>query len=124
MLMNVTLSLNRSYVAAFSETMSHQVDVDAINYGQALADNVFIAGRNYATAAATFQNLDDVNDPNKRLSFVTAMNDTLYATIQLSAEQTLIHGVTGRVATISVFTQEAPGNFLLRTQYVATINPN
>jgi hypothetical protein len=121
LLMNVTTSLNRSYVMAITETISHQTDLEAIQFGQALSENLFSAGRDYNTLTQVFGTLDDVTIPNRRIEFVTAFGDTLYAQIILSNETTLMYNVTGRTANIQVFTKEN-SEYVMRTQNTVTLN--
>lgn len=45
-LMNVTMTLNRSYILAISDTIELQNDIEAIQFAQALSESVFSLGSN------------------------------------------------------------------------------
>lgn len=122
LLMNVTLNLNRSYVSALSDTFSHQIDIEAIQFGQALSENLFSAGRDYESLQHFFDNYDDVTQPQSRIPFMTAFGDSLFATIEFSAEQTLLHNVSGRKATITIYSREN-NDYIARAQNIVTVNP-
>lgn len=121
LLMNITTSLNRSYVAAIGETMSHQVDIEAIQFGQALSENLFSASRDYDNLDTLFGGFDDVTTPGKRFQFVTAFGDSLFATVQLGSEKTLRYSITGRVANIEVFSKE-DDQYIKRVENSVTLN--
>ena len=121
LLMNITTSLNRSYVAAVGETLSHQIDIEAIQFGQALSENLFSASRDYDNLDTLFGGFDDVTTPGKRFQFVTAFGDSLFATVQLGSEKTLRYNITGRVADIEIFSKE-DGQYVRRAQNVVTLN--
>lgn len=120
-LMNVTMTLNRSYVLAISDTIELQNDIEAIQFAQALSESVFSLGNNPNAMVQHFGQFNDINEPANRIEFTTALENTLYAALDISDETTLSHGVTGRVVTITVYSEDA-NQFELRAQNIISVN--
>lgn len=102
--MYTAVNVNRTYVAASAESVAQQRNLDMINYAQSLSEFVYAQGQRYDNLDVIFANSGDINDPTKHHTYVTSIRDTLFATIQLSAEQNMIHGAKGRSATIRIYT--------------------
>ena len=122
LLMVVTTTLNRTYVVALSDTIEHQLDLEAIQYGQALSESVLSASKEYENLQQMFGHLTNVSNNQQRLEFLTAFSDTLFATIHLSAEQQLVHAVQGRKAHIRVYSRQG-ANYRVRAENIVSINP-
>lgn len=122
LLMVITTTLNRTYVVALSETLDHQLEMEAIQFGQAISESIFSASREYENLTQMFGHLTNVSNKQQRIEFLTAFNDTLYATIHLSSEQQLLHAVEGRTAHIRVYTKDN-SNYRVRAENIVTINP-
>ena len=122
LLMIVTTTLNRTYLLALSETLDNQLRFEAINYAQSLTELVFSASENYDQIETIIGGMDDVQDPLKRFSRVTLFGDSLFATIHLSPDTTLQHGVTGRFAIIQVYSRQHSAGFKTEAEKRATIN--
>lgn len=122
LLMIVTTTLNRTYLLALSETLENQMRFEAINYAQSLTELVFSASENYDQIETIIGDMDDIHDPLKRFSRVTLFGDSLFATIYLSPDTTLQHGVTGRFAFIQVYSRQHGADFKTEAETRATIN--
>ncbi len=123
LLMNVSLSIHRSQINSLSGTLDHQIDMEAVNFGQSLMETVFYYVNEYGELDAVFDNLYDVTDPNYRLEYPTVFEDTLYATIGLSGEKQLVHNVTGRQVTIRVYKKSDNDEYNLKVEYRGAVNP-
>lgn len=121
--MYTAVNVNRTYVAASAESVAQQRNLDIINYTQSLSEFVYAQGPRYSNLDVIFANSGDINDPSKHLTHITTIRDTLFSTIQLSAEGNMIHGAKGRSATIRVYTS-AGGTKQQRVETIAVIiNP-
>ncbi|MCC5926888.1 MAG: hypothetical protein JJU41_10050 [Bacteroidetes bacterium] len=119
--MYTAVNVNRTHVAAVGETVAKQQVSNAINYAQSVSELIYAQGQFYANLDTRFGSLNDVNSPSGRLSYVTTLGDSLFATIELAPEEPLIHGAYGRVATIQVYSQESGGSFRSRVSLLVTI---
>lgn len=118
------MNVNRSYVASIEEAVIIQQELDAVNYGQSLADEVASRRANYATLGTIFANLDNVTLAARRRMYVTQSLDTLYATIVVDAEATLMHGVLGKQVTVSVHSRDG-STYPLRVRFqVPVVKPD
>jgi hypothetical protein len=106
LLMATVVNVNRTYVNAAAESVQQQRNRDAINYAQSLAEIVYANASQYDTIETLFANANDINDPTKRLTYITAIQDTLFATVIISAEVAMIQGKSGKIATIQVYSRE------------------
>lgn len=100
------MNVNRSYVASLEEAVLIQQEMDAVQYGQSLADEVASRRADYATLGTVFANLDNVTLAARRRTYVTPSQDTLFATIEVAAEGNLLHGVLGKPVTVTVYSRE------------------
>tara|TARA_R110000868_G_scaffold259361_3_gene517212 strand:- start:41515 stop:41883 length:369 start_codon:yes stop_codon:yes gene_type:complete len=118
--MYLSISVNRSYLLATEQTVDHQLELDAINYGNSVSELMYSQIKNYATLDANYGGFSNINNPINRLNFTTSIRNELSATITLSAEQEVLQGVNGRVATITVYAWEN-GIPIQKTQHLAPI---
>lgn len=118
--MYTALNVNRNYVNGIEQNLSQQKYISAINYGQSIAEQFYAQSTNYGELDDAYGDLDDVTDQDHRLQTVTAFEDTLYATVNLSGEHELQHSVMGRTATITVY-EHVGSDYRQRAQYVAAI---
>ncbi|MDR8392598.1 hypothetical protein NC796_15690 [Aliifodinibius sp. S!AR15-10] len=118
--MITALNVNRNYVQAVEQNLDQQKYINAINYGESLADEFYSQASNYENAEDVYGDYDDVTDPNRRLEKVTTMGDTLYATIHIT-EQELKHNVVGKKGTITVYGRNG-SEYRQRAQYEAAIS--
>jgi hypothetical protein len=118
--MYTALNVNRIYVAATAESIAQQRAKDAVNYAQTLSEQIYAVASRYNDLDTIYQNANDINDPAKRLSYVTALQDTLFATVIFSAEQSMMFSASGRIATIIVYSQR-DGVMTQRVQSTAAV---
>ncbi len=91
---------------AGSQTLDQQQLKNAYNYGVSLTEELSSQSFSYDSLDVNFGGLDDIYNELKRRSFVTATNDTLAATIELSSEQNIVVGAIGRIATVTIYRVE------------------
>ncbi len=101
--MYLSVNIHKSYVQAARQTVGHQEEMDAINYGLTLSDELYSQSFNYDSLDTYYGDLNNLNNQSQRKNFVTPSNDTLAATVELSEEEEIIIGATGRLATINVY---------------------
>jgi seryl-tRNA synthetase len=118
--MYTAVNVNRMYVAAAAESIAQQRAMDAVNYAQTLSEQIYAVASQYDQLDFIYQNASDISDPAKRLSYVTALQDSLFATVTFSAEQVLLHGAAGRLATIKVYSRR-DGVLTQRVQSTAAV---
>lgn len=104
------------------DSVEIQRETEIINYGQSLSELMYSQSTNYDNFPAEYGNLNDVTDPAKRLSYETQTDDILYATIEISAEKTLMLDEKGRIATIIVY-DESDGEYIPKGRFFAAITP-
>lgn len=121
LLMNITLSINRSQMSSLTDTFDHQLTLDAVNYGQSVIEVILYSVREYSELEALYQNYSDVNDPNSRLTNEASFGDTLYAVIGLSDETMLINNINGRCVSVFVYVKEK-NEYSLLVEYRAAVN--
>lgn len=119
--MYTAVNVNRTHIAAVSETVAKQRASDAINFSQSISELLYAQGQFYNNMDTQFGVFNDVTNPANRMSTMTTIGDSLFATIFIAPEQTLIHGAEGRVATIRVFSPEPGGSYLERVSLLVTI---
>ena len=118
--MITSVNISRSYVMATHQTVDQQTQKDIVNYGQTLVSEVYSTP--YDTLTAVYDQYDDEANSNRSKRTITKMDDTLSATINISAEQLLIHNAKGKIATISVFKKES-GTWVQRSGHNIAITP-
>ncbi len=119
------LNVNRTYISALEEAILIQSELDAVQYGQTLSEEVSSNRANYATLETIYANLGDVSNSATRRVFVTPALDTLYATIQVAAEAETLYDVMGKIVTVTVFSRQETGDFRMRATYsVPIIQPD
>lgn len=101
--MYMSMNINRSYIIARAQNVDHQIELDAVNYGLSVCEVMYSQAFNYSQLDTFYGNFNDVNNPSKRLDYVTVLGDSLSATISLSIEKEIIQGVDGREATITIY---------------------
>lgn len=118
--MITSLNVNRSYVNAVKVTTGQQVTVNAMHFGQSVVESVYSQSQNYSDLLNYYSQFDDITNPNRRLHSTTETGDSLAAQIEISPEKVLMHGVEGRIFTISVY-ELLDGNTIEQTQHTAAI---
>jgi hypothetical protein len=118
--MYTAVNVNRIYVASAAESIAQQRAKDAVNYAQTLSEQIYAVASQYDQLDTIYLNAGDINDPTKRLSYITSIQDTLFATVVFSAEQLMLHGASGRVATITVYSSR-DGVLTQRVQSTAAV---
>lgn len=99
----ISLNIQRMYVSSVETTVDMQMTNDAVNFGRDLSEEVQSYAFKYAQLDAQLGGLDDETDPSSRRSDTSQVGEIFHATIELSSEQVLDHGQTGRWATIRVY---------------------
>lgn len=120
--MYMGVTINRVYVNAAQQTNNNQQQIEAVNYGLSLSNEMYSQSFNYDSLAFNYGNLNDLSNSATRKNFVSNLGDSLAATIILSAEQPLVLGVDGRIATITVFTK-IDGSYRQMSQHAVSIIP-
>lgn len=115
------LNANRTYVSALEEAILIQSEMDAVQYGQSLADEVASNRADYADLDDIYDGLDDVTAASSRREFVTPALDTLYSTIEVGAEAETLYGIMGKTVTVTVFSADGAGGYRMRATYVIPI---
>ena len=98
-----------------------QSEMDAVQYGQSLADEVASNRADYADLDDIYDGLDDVTAASSRREFVTPALDTLYSTIEVGAEAETLYGIMGKTVTVTVFSADGAGGYRMRATYVIPI---
>lgn len=124
LLMYMSVNINRMYVSSVEKSVQIQQEMEVIDYGQSLSELMYSQSdsANYSDVHIDYGNLDDVTDPNTRLSYKTQTDNILYATIDISDERTLMLDEKGRIATIKVY-DEKDGDYIQKGQFSAAITP-
>lgn len=113
----ITVSINRTRILATEQTIEHQVDLEAINYGQSIMEII----SNIANTETGFENLrQDFNNTTRSHIFTTGSGKTLYAHIQVQESGLVKEGVSYKLVTISVFAD--PERTELKSRYRASFN--
>jgi hypothetical protein len=76
-------NVNRSYLNSANENIDHQRDIDAINYGLSIIEELNAATYDYDNLYSTYSSYSNVNMPSKRLDHVSNIGDSLSTTISL-----------------------------------------
>lgn len=118
----VSIGVQQLFVQSVYETVGTQKSADAVNYGRDLSERLYSYAFKYDMLDADWGSYDDVTDPTRRLEFTSQIGEVYYATVELSAEQEIAHGQSGRLATVTVY-EEVDNDFELRAQYVTSITP-
>ena len=121
-LMYISTGITRSYLQSATETVRIQKELDAITFGRSLSETMFSQRGNYDNFDQLFGAYNNVEDPETRFVYSTPSGYELYATVQLSAQQALIQGVEGRIATVTIF-DENNGSFGQIAQFLTPITP-
>jgi hypothetical protein len=116
----ISMNIYQMYGQSVTNTVDAQMTSDAINFGRDISEELQSYSFRYDSLDAHFGRFDDVTDPDKRLSHVSTIGEQFYATVDLSGEQTLAHGQTGRMATIRVY-EEMTDSLKLKAEYVTAV---
>lgn len=116
----IALNIQRMYVSSVETTVEMQMSSDAINFGRDLSEEVQSYMYKYSQLDTQFGNLDDVTDPSKRRSDTSQVGEIFHATVELSGEEVLEHGHSGRLATIRVF-EEIDDTLQFKVEFVTSV---
>ncbi len=124
--MFLSMNIHRGYLNATKQTVDSQQEVDAVNFGVSITDELYSQSFNYDSLETNYGHLDNINDVSTRKNLVTASGDTLAATIELSTEQEIVVGATGRVATVTIYRIEKgePKQLAQQNASIVPYNPN
>ena len=117
----ITMSIRSMYVQSVNHTVGSQETADALNFGRDISEELHSYAFNYDQLDAAFGSYNDVTDENSRIEFESQIEGMLYATVELSAEEELIHDQLGRRATIRIYQEEREGEFTLKAEYTTAI---
>jgi hypothetical protein len=119
----ITMSIRNIYVQSVHNSIDTLYTTEALNFGRTLSERI----QSYSSSPLMYNELDndfsgfdDVNDAGSRIEFLAPSGNSLYATVELSAEINVLYGQTGRLATIRIF-EEVNDNFILKSEYVTAI---
>lgn len=116
----IALNIQQMYVSSVETTVDMQMTSDAIGFGRDLSEEIQYYAYKYGQLDAVFGDMDDPNDPNKRRSDTSQVGQIFYATIELSSEQVLAHGQSGRLATITVY-EEVDDTLDMKAELVTAV---
>ncbi|RNC84526.1 MAG: hypothetical protein ED557_05985 [Balneola sp.] len=122
--MFLSVNILRSYVNAAHQTVNSQQEIDAINFGISITDELYSQSFNYDSLETNYGNLNDIRFESTRKNYITTTQDTLAATISLSEEREILIGSHGRVATITIYRIEDGTASELATQYASIVPYN
>jgi len=119
----ITMSIRQTYVQSVHNSVDAQYTSDAVNFGRTLSERL----QSYSSDPNLYNELDndfgafnDETDPGARLEFISPAGETLYATIDLSAETNLLYDQTGRRAVIRIY-EEENDSYRKKSEYVTII---
>lgn len=98
------------YVQSVETTIDTQEEADAINYGRDIVEDLQSYAYKYSQLVADYGNLDDVSDENSRLTRTSQVGKVYYSTVELSDEISILHGQSGRTASVKVYENAEAGN--------------
>lgn len=110
------------YVQSVNTTVESQEMADALNFGRDIADELQSFAYRYDDLNERFGDLNDVTNEDSRWEFESQIDKKYYATVDLSLEQPLKHGQTGRMATIIIY-EEENGDYKMIAEYATAIAP-
>ncbi|MBO6522428.1 MAG: hypothetical protein JJ971_01260 [Balneolaceae bacterium] len=124
--MFLSMNIHKGYLVATQQTVDSQQEVDAVNFGVSITDELYSQSFNYDSLQANYGHLNDINYASTRKNLITASDDTLAATIELSSEQEIVAGATGRVATVTIYRIESgkPKQLAQQNASIVPYNPN
>lgn len=124
--MFLSMNIHKGYLIATQQTVDSQQEVDAVNFGVSITDELYSQSFNYDSLQANYGHLNNINSASTRKNLITASDDTLAATIELSSEQEIVAGATGRVATVTIYRIENgnPKQLAQQNASIVPYNPN
>lgn len=102
--MYTTVNVNRIYVEASRQSLAQQRGMDTVNYAQSVVDLMYATP--YDQLELQFGGMNNVNNSSSRFTYVTALQDTIYATVIIGSEGPLIQGRQGRIIELAVYVRE------------------
>lgn len=124
--MFLSMNIHKGYLIATQQTVDSQQEVDAVNFGVSITDELYSQSFNYDSLQANYGHLNNINSASTRKNLITASDDTLAATIELSSEQEIVAGASGRVATVTIYRIENgnPKQLAQQNASIVPYNPN
>lgn len=107
----ISLQIGGMHVEAVNTTVESQVTNDAINIAEDIIENLQSYTYNYDQIEEHYSGLDDVTEENKRLQVISEIGEMYYVTVDLSNEETIQHGQTGRRATVQIYEETESGGY-------------
>lgn len=101
--MYMMVNINEAYINATTESVNHQKDLDALNFGLSLSEQIYAEAYDYDNVYLKYSAYNDVNKEAKRMDQVSSFGDTLSATISFSAEKPILLGENGREVTVTSY---------------------
>lgn len=98
------------HVQSVEATIDTQEDSDAINYGRDIIEDLQSYAYKYGQLVTDYGDLDDVSDESRRLTRTSQIGKVYYSTVELSDEKSILHGQTGRTASVKVYENADAGN--------------
>jgi uncharacterized protein (UPF0333 family) len=106
----IVLQIGAMHVEAVNTTVETQETNDAINIAEDVIETLQSYTYNYDEIMEEYGGLDDVSDENKRLQITSEIGEVYYITVELSSEETIQHGQTGRRATVQIYEESETGD--------------
>lgn len=106
----ISLNIGQMHVKAVEATVDGQETNDAMNIGVDIIEELQSYSYNYDELESRFGDMDDVTDEDKRRRYTSQIGEVYYATVELSSEETILHGQTGRRATVNIYEESETGD--------------
>lgn len=120
----ISLNIGSMHVEAVETTVENQEISDAMNFGEDLIEELQSYAYNYGQLDSRFGDLDDVTDQDKRRQYTSQIGKVYFATVELSSEETILHGQTGRRATVQIYEETESGDdYVMLTEFRTAILP-
>lgn len=105
----ISLQIGSMHVEAVNTTVQTQETNDAINLAEDVIETLQSYSYNYDQLASDYNGLNDVSDADKRIQLTSEIGKVYYVTVDLSGEETIQHGQTGRRATVQIYEDAETG---------------
>lgn len=100
----LALNVNRINLNLVQFTIGQQRSIDAVMYGQSLVERVLSI--TYNDIDETLAPLNSVYNPDSRLSFVSQIGDTLFATFSVTNQNNILFNTDGKLIEIYIYERD------------------
>jgi hypothetical protein len=120
----ISMSIRSTYLQSVNNSVQTQYTSDALDYGRTLSERVQAYSADpalYSELVNDFGGLTDETDASSRLEYVSPAGETLYATVEISAEKVVLFDQMGREVTIRVYDAKNENDITLISEYVTVV---